>query len=100
MSDDLLKRIARIERERTSSVKLRRKQSPRTMPARILVPALMKDWAYPIELYAFRHKMRQEGAYDQADGTSQIINVAGLKRRAQLEKQGKLRPWTKRARHD
>jgi hypothetical protein len=49
----------------------------------ILVPALCGNrWIHPIELYAYRARMRTEGNYVQADWVSQIVNLCGLKRRA------------------
>jgi hypothetical protein len=92
---DLARRLLRAERGDAAPAKRRKATKPRTLPARVHVPKLMAPGAYvyAIELYAFRHKARESELYAQADATSQVINVSGLKRRAQLEKQGRLRPW-------
>jgi hypothetical protein len=68
----------------------------KTSNVQLFVPGIAARWFYAIELYAYRHKMRQEGQYREADFCSHLINVCGLKRRATLAKRGTLKPWNKR----
>jgi hypothetical protein len=62
----------------------------------ILTPKLAPEFWHPIEVYAERDRARKAKEYAYADAASHMLNVAGLKRRTQLTKQGRLRPWNEK----